>query len=71
MCGVPTHRIEIENPPEERVTVHLFGPQFRNVNDELLHACFGALLQCADLGTIAAHNAQTQCCQQAFGIAAR
>ena len=51
--------------------MHLFGPQFRNVNDELLHACFGALLQCADLGTIAAHNAQTQCCQQAFGIAAR
>jgi hypothetical protein len=78
-----TSHIEIENPAEDRVTLHLVGPQFRNVNDKLLQSCFSALLECADenqcferglnvacLGTIAKHNAKTQCCGEAFGVGA-
>lgn len=80
---MPNNRVEIENPPEDRITLHLHGPQFRNVNEQLVQDCIGALLQCADdnacfergftvacLGTIASHNAEARCCEQAFGVAA-
>jgi hypothetical protein len=76
------NRVEIDNPAEDRITLHLSGPQFRSVNEGMLHECVSALLQCAEdnqcfergltvacLGTVATHNAETRCCGQAFGIA--
>ena len=79
-----SHRVEIDNPAEARISINLHGELFRNVKDDLLHDCVNAFLQCANenacferglnvncLGTLAAHNARTGCCENAFGIAAR
>jgi hypothetical protein len=75
-------RVEIDNPSEPRVSIHLFGERFGAVNEKLLRECVTALMNCADenacferglnincLGTVAAHNKDLGCVDQAFGLA--
>jgi hypothetical protein len=75
-------RVEIENPSEPRVSVHLIGERFTKVNSDLLQSCVNELMRCADenacfergfnvncLGTLAAHGKDVGCIEQAFGLA--
>jgi hypothetical protein len=78
------YRVEIDNPSEPKVSVHLFGPALKSVDQGLLQDCFTALLRCGSengcferglnvncLGTIATHNARARCCEAAFGLTAK
>jgi hypothetical protein len=75
-------RVEIDNPSEPKVSIHLHGSRFTNVNSDLLRSCLSELLACADqnacferglnincLGVVAAHNKDADCVQQSFGLA--
>jgi hypothetical protein len=78
------YRVEIDNPSEPKVSIHLFGPALQSVNESLLGECFTALLRCGDenkcfqrglsvecLATVAAHNRRAGCCEAAFGLVAK
>jgi hypothetical protein len=77
------HTVKIEQQGD-RLSLHFSGPHVAKANQAQLTSCLNALLECADqnqcfekglsaacLGTIAKHDAETQCISKGFGFAAR
>jgi hypothetical protein len=77
------HTVNVERLGN-RLSLHFEGPLVAKANQQQLTSCVTALLECADqnqcfekglsaacLGTIAKHDAETQCVSKGFGFGGR